>query len=302
MFRSGAQKALLILVGLLALVPAAPRRANAGFISLAVTDQLAVRQEGEVVRVTGNYEVQNRGDEATNGVFVALQLGRWSHATPAQTLDVYEAANWELDESLPLNELACGESPADLCAGQVLPLRGVFPLRITHHYQDINSFLFSAVDAKRVVVGNLVGEEAKAAQVPELQAGIEMQKAEGQNFTGRLIVRSSAATPRVVSVSLFTAREMGAVTRPFQLRVEPGSEHGADFEVLNHSALEGGSYPLFALLQWQDGEIRNSLIASAQVAVGRESGAARPKLLLAVVLVCAAIALLVVMVRLGATG
>lgn len=218
-----------------------------------------VKQEGENWRISGAYEIVNNGDETARNVFPNLELGAWRWVGEPKTLAMNETAVWNLNEVLPREKLAC--VAGDNCAGQALPDRGLFPLLIRRHYEDTNSYQFSAAEVVDLTLGELTNEALVASRARPIVAKLAIDD-DGDDIDAKLELKNISPSPKKISVSYFTSREIEVITPPQTIELAGGGVNVSDAEFRNFSGLEGSSYATFAVLQWEEFGVRNSLAVS----------------------------------------
>jgi hypothetical protein len=239
-------------------------QASASNLTIEGYPKFEVKQEGQNWRLIGTYEIVNNGDETAKNVFPNLELGSWHWVGEPKTLAMKEKAVWNLDEILPGEKLAC--KAGDTCAGQNLPDHGLFPLLIRRHYEDMNSYQFTAAEVLNIVIGELTGEAMVSSRAKPLVAKLAFHE-NGNSFGAKLELKNISQVPKKVSVAYFTSREIEVMTQPKIVELSGGAVNISDAELKNFSGLEGSSYAVFAVMQWEEFGVRNSLATSGIVRI-----------------------------------
>ena len=251
------------------LVLALPLSASAGFLAMEGVNELSFRLTDGGVRVSGNYQVLNRGNERANDVFVALSLAGWVHVTPPQPLEPDGRAVWSIDQTIPVELLKCHDQKKG-CPPADLPLRGVFPLLVITHYRDTNSYPFSAVHVDSVALGDLSPEDTYMIQAPEIQ-GVFTLTNDGRNtFSGKLEVTNHSSEEQHIFTSLHTSRELRVESPTAVFDVAPSGRTSVPVTVHNYTGTINSAYRLLALMQWEENDLRHLAAAWAVLNVVQE--------------------------------
>jgi hypothetical protein len=245
-----------------------PREGRAGVIALVPSSQLEVHTEGSSATFRGAYFLTNRGDEVAKEVFLVFGLGRWTFATGEGDVPPGETIEWKIEQPIPLERLACSAEADDPCAGQQLPLRGVFPLQVTRQFRDANGHPFTAVSVQTIRIGGLderSERQRSSSATPSLEPVFGVDETSASGLVGRLAVSNPAAVARAVSASLVLPLEYTSTTPPFLLELDAGGVAEAEIGLSRYNALLGSSYEVVAVLQWSEQGSRRTSLASAFV-------------------------------------
>jgi hypothetical protein len=227
----------------LAVALSAPSAAHANYITLNPNNKLSVRlTDAGQVRVSGTFDLVNIGDESAYRVFVALNLGTWSHLTEPVRISPSERKTFEIDESFPSNQLACQGTAADLCGGVPLPVVGVFALRVAQHYQDKNGYDFSSAAVVPVQLGSLAPQQRYVAQLPPAKVSLQIGRKDGEKYAAEVTLRNLADVEQTLVVSLISAREIPTRRKPFAITLPAASATTEVIELVNQGALIGSVY------------------------------------------------------------
>jgi len=238
--------------------------AFAARLTIVGTSDLRISLEDERVILAGTYSTLNKGDETVTQVFPVIQLGQWSWAGEPQNIDIGGQASWTIQEEFPQGMLACGDKAP--CAEKDLPSVGLFPLFTTLHYQDLNGYAFSAPKLETVLLGGVTGVDLVNARSPFLQARFDLS-GDGSKFRGHLEVLNLHDKPKEIVVTYFTSRELHASPKSELLELAPNAAQNTSTTLTNFSALPGSTYPVFAVLQWNENGVRNTVSAFATVLI-----------------------------------
>jgi len=241
----------------------------AGYLTINGTPKIEANVSGQNIILKGSYEIENSGDETAANVFPALTLGAWVWAGEPKSVKAGESETWTLDFTIPMEKLKCSEDRA--CAGLDLPLSGRFPLYVRRHYEDQNGYRFSAAQVHGLQLGELSSEQLTALRLPTLDGALSC-RGDGQSFRCKLDFQNSGLEARKVAAGAFSAREL-QILDPTATLVEVGANAAgqAAFELRNVSGLLGSSYAVFAVMQWDEGGVRNYASVSGLVSIANRS-------------------------------
>jgi hypothetical protein len=136
---------------------------------------------------------------------------------------------------------------------------GRYPVIVTTEYTDANLYPFSAVSVSYVNHK----ESANALVVGTLHATKIAQSGEVS-----LTVKNLDAAKRKYSVRMVAARELSVVNPAIELALNPLSESTIKFEVRNLSALPDSSYPVFAVMTYEDEQYFYTAVNSGLITIG----------------------------------
>lgn len=253
---------------ILALLTAASSHAKYLTIVGSPSVNVAVQEGG--ITLTGSYQIENQGDETALNVFPKFTIGAWNWAGKPQDLKAGKRGSWQIDGAfIPAEKLSCGEDAS--CASLALPIRGVLPLLVARHYSDTNGYTFSSPEVIGLSVGEFSGEEQVSVLTPPVAATLAMA-GDGREFSGDLHIINRAQSPKTALVAYFTSDELLSSINPSIVEVPAGGEVVVGAAVKNVSGLAGSTYPVFAVIQWKEGDVRALKIAFASVVLQKPEG------------------------------
>jgi len=231
--------------------------ARAGFISIQVGCEV---QAGQLV-VT----VQNVGDEPGQNIFATVNF-----------LDqTYEA---EIARSLPPNKPVSRSFPLEISG-----LQGVYSVITIVDFEDLNSYSFSAVSVQRVRVGEISRTKLAAILDP-----VEMRK----KAKTRLTMRSDDETEITARLRIVTPREMIAQPSETTVTIPPMGTTEMKVVIDNLSGTPTSSYPIHAVLEYEEGGIHFCEIAMIMVPVLAANPVAVGRFWIVIAVVIAVVAIL----------
>ena len=232
--------------------------APAGFIR--ITTGLEIKDER--LEVT----VGNEGDEAARNVQLRLDfLGR---------------------------ELS-GEDRTELTPGQAYTedfefdrdrasLPGAYPAVITVSYTDLNGYPFSALSARLLPIGEAIRGDLHLTLSP-LRLG--------RRAVLPVDVTNRSARPKQVELELKVSSDITVREAARSFAIEPWGKEEFRFTLENFSALEGSTYPVFALAVYQEEGRQYAGLAFALVSIKSPSMWSNPYFWLAAIVLALVFAL-----------
>ena len=218
---------------------AAPDRALATTISL-VTEVTSTFKPGAV---SVAIKVTNSGDEAAASVTPTVRLaGQEARAQPRASLRPGETM----------------ETSVELPLGAQLP--GQWPLTTTVDYADANGYPFQALQLALV---------STPGATPALVAvlGVETEPVQGSGAVrARIKSLSEAALPVRAQFSLPRGLELSAPAQTMTLG--PWAEMEVRGKIVNRAALPGSRYPVFAIVEYEDGAGHHAAVGHAIAEIG----------------------------------
>lgn len=218
------------------------------------------------LKLHATYDLTNAGDETARDVFPTLRIGEWGWSGDPRVVEKGGKASWIIDALIPLKQLGCAH--ADTCASESQSQRGVFPILVRNHYSDLNGYKFTAPQVIPLLVGSLTPRETVLVHEPELQVQLEV-RGDGQRFNANLSLHNMTEHRRSVSVSGFSSQEMSVLSPSQTVSLAPKGDARLTFSVQNFSGTIGSSYPIFAVIEWDEDGMRNLVTAVANVSVAR---------------------------------
>jgi hypothetical protein len=213
--------------------------ALASYISMATEFSITASPAGLELLVAS----ENRGDEPSYGVqFEVLAGNKQFTSAEVPRLNVNE----KISEQFPV--------------GDAFGLPGHYPIVIKTHYKDANAYPFSALtvgfyDHQEPVVSKIL-MRAENVHVPSNGSG-----------TVNVVVRNNDSVTRDLEIVLHLPDELAAGSTQQSLQLAPGSEQTLHYLVENFSALEGSSYAIALIAQYEDSERHYSSSGSAEARI-----------------------------------
>lgn len=221
---------------------------------------------GSDLKLHGSYTLNNAGDETARDVFPTFRLGEWGWSGDPRIVEKGAKESWNIDAQIPLKQLGCAHVAS--CSSENQSTRGVFPILVRNHYADLNGYKFTAPQIVPLLVGPLNPRETVTVHEPDLQAQLEFH-GDGQRFRGELIVQNLTDLRRTVSISGFSSQELGVLDPSQSVTLPPKGEERVKLNVQNFSGTLGSTYPVFALVEWDEDGMRNLVTTSGTVSVAR---------------------------------
>ena len=271
-----------------------PGSASAGRLTIEGKSEFTAETSGEMVQLSGYYEMRNGGDEPAFEVFPHATVGDWQWSGEPKNLGVGATYRWEMKGEFALSRMACGKD--NRCAGLQLPNQGRMPVFIYRHYKDSNGYSFSAPEVTGTIVGTLSAEEQARLRQQAIIPRLEMA-GDGQSFSGTLSLRNSGVRPLDVAVSYFASREFIVESDPSQVSIPAGKSVEVAVKTKNFAVLPGSVYPVYAVMQWEEGSVRQSAGVAAPVHVAVAPNNVMYLAALIVVIIAAATSLVVILRR-----
>ena len=231
------KRALLLLTCLLSGLT----NAWAGKISLET--QIQVSGPKDLLHVT--VSVTNRGDESAYNV----QIKAESLNPPLQS---------PMQQILPIGKTFSATFEQSI---KNLP-PGRYPLLLRILYADANMYPFSAP-----ATSFFIHEQNAAPDLLGILEGSRMGR------SGRLLLklRNPGEQAKQVHVRLFLTQELSADNPLHDIELSPHQETSLRFPVRNFSALEGSTYAVYAVLEYDQGGLHYSTLAPGTLQIRSQS-------------------------------
>ena len=199
-----------------------------------LTIQVETTLETEEDRLRGTIKVTNRGDEP------ALDLR-------AEIILPGEQLQREITRKLEPKGSAFLSFDARLAGLK----KGSYPLPITVIFHDAKLYPFSALSCPVFSYG---AEGNQVLNCTALPANI------GERGEISFTLKSSSAAARTMEAMVFLPREFHSPRPRFSLTIEPQELRTLSFEVFNSSALQGASYPVYGIIQYEIEGLHQALV------------------------------------------
>jgi hypothetical protein len=224
---------------------------QAGFLRIVGEPTLALVPSGDGLKLFGEYEIQNQGDETARDVFPEFNIDQFTWSGEPQAIEAGGKVTWKVSQKILKSALE-------------LPLRGKFALAIYHHYADLNGYPFVIPSVQMINVG-VVDEVVR----PDVEMKI-VSKGAGQ-YSANLKIRNPSAQKIKIWPQYLLPREMELRSPAVPLEVAAQAVLETSFLFQNQRGLPGSSYQAFSVLQWVENGRRQAVQATAYFKIGRQN-------------------------------
>ena len=212
--------------------------AEAKTISITIGQKAELRGDNLVVKVS----VGNTGDESAKSVAANLRFGDKSvRGKPHDDV----APNATFEEELTIPTGALGE--------------GRWPYSIAVDYADANLYPFQALLVATLVVGN---PPLAMLSVPEITS-------KGIAESGPLSIKfkNLAASERDATFRVIVPQGLEVSDPPSNVHLNGYKEDTTSVTIVNRTALAGSRYPVFVVVEYDDGGVHQSTVAQGIVEI-----------------------------------
>ncbi len=225
---------------LLIIVAAVPGPARASFITIEIESGAELFQNNLKVSL----KVANKGDESAGNLKTSIEAaGRTIYGKSRKILGPNENFTEELTSDVSFQR------------------PGRYPVLISVDYTDANQYPFNALTINYVDYG-----DAPNARVTGSIGVIRLSDRERMKVS----VKNVDQVERKVSVRLVTSKEFAVSDRVREITVLPGDEKELFFDIRNSGGLSGSTYPVFALITYEDAAYHYLNVASGNIMVVKE--------------------------------
>jgi hypothetical protein len=225
-------RALVFLFSLLLAV-----QAQASYISLNTA--LSSKVQGKNLRVM--VSTTNRGDESAYSVRAEIRVaGKELLAEKRPELPVN--SSYQAEFSVPLAH----------------QLPGSYPLLLILHYADANGYPFSALSVQSYTFGR---------EAPSPVFGQAKATAFAKEGELRFTLKNMGDTELKATTRLVLPQELSVGQEQVELVLSAKSEGSAGFKLKNFSALNGSTYQLFAVTEYESGGLHYTSVAPGTVKI-----------------------------------
>ncbi len=223
-----AMSGMIFCIFLFMCVPAS--RGLAGYITIETAVQTTLKEDALTVSVG----LANNGDEPAHNVRISVETGGNSQAGDIrETLGVKERLKEEFHFMLTF------QNP------------GKYPVIIRTDFADANQHPFSALSLKLINYRKTVSPRVFFHRPERLEIAKKGEL--------KLKLKSLDESERDVTVRLILPKELGASAPEKRVRIAPRKEKEISFVISNFSAFVGARQPVFALLEYDEGNIHCSV-------------------------------------------
>jgi hypothetical protein len=221
-----------------------PCNANAGSLTISGSSNISTAIEGSLVKITGTYQLENKGTEDSINVYPAFKFGSWGWSGEARNLSRNAKEVWEINTNF---EVA-------LLGQDSITSKGHFPLQVLRHYEDLNGVHFSAADIIPITVGQISESEINSMRTPEVNGNFSCD-GNGQLFSCKLELLNTSDSAKTLTVSYHSSQEIQLNTTAATVEVGPRQKQSVESDIENFSGLPGSGYAVFAIIQWKNATI-----------------------------------------------
>lgn len=211
----------------------------ASYITMASDFSVTEGSDGLTLNVT----TRNQGDEPAYAIQFVVQIGNQNFtSTSVPQLGVNETTS------------------TDFSIHGVFNLPGHYPVLIKTHYQDANTYPFTALavgfyDFKKPVVSKVL-IRAENASIPSNGKG-----------TMKYTVRNNDSVERVLTLTLHLPDELAALRNSDSFTIAPKQSKSLEYTIENFSALENSGYGITLVAEYEDGKSHYSAAGSATIRI-----------------------------------
>lgn len=219
-----------------------PQMSSAGFITIETTTSVTVAGDNARVTIT----TTNKGDEPANNVIINLAFASKQFSGKLKdTLGIKESYTDEF--TFPIEFKKAGR----------------YPIIVTVEYTDANLYPFSALSVSYLNFNNPANARV---------SGTISQTSIADKGKIAVAVNNIDSVERKIHMQLITPKEFMVQGPVTEISVAPAKEKSASFEIRNISALPGSSYPVFAIISYEDDQYYYSTIASGIINIEKQKG------------------------------
>jgi hypothetical protein len=159
---------------------------------------------------------------------------------------------------------------------------------VTVSYTDANQYPFSALS-----IPTLVNKETTAPKILGILRGSDF----ASQGTTELVVKNLDDQPKTINMHFVLPKELSSTDLDREIPLGPRAEVKIPLKVKNFSALPGSSYPVYAVLEYELGDIHFTSTAAGTVRIVRKDFVRDNKTLLIGVGILLALAFVYINVR-----
>ena len=217
----------------------ASARISASYITMVTDYSVTEGPDGPTI----NLKTRNQGDEPAYGIQIEVQIGNrnFTSATVPQ---------------LGVNETTSSSFSID----DVFHLPGHYPVFVKIHYQDANTYPFTALsvgfyDFQYPVVSKVL-IRAEDATIPSNGKG-----------TMKYTVRNNDSVERDLTLTLHLPDELASLKHNDSLTIGPGQSRSLEYAIENFSALENSRYSIVLVAEYEDGKSHYATAGSGTIRI-----------------------------------
>lgn len=211
--------------------------ASASYISLNTTLTSKVEKNELKVMVS----TINKGDESAYNVRAEIKMGGKEILS-------------DKEPELPVNGIYRANFSVPLSLGKP----GTYPLILIMHYTDANQYPFSALTVQTFAYGK---------EAPSPLFGQAKSTSFSKEGWLRLTLKNLGDREIKANTYLVAPRELTVEEEKLSLSISPKSEQSTRFRLKNFSALNGSTYQLFAVSEFEDQGLHHTSVAPGTVKI-----------------------------------
>jgi hypothetical protein len=213
--------------------------AVASYITMATGFSVTEGADGLTLNVT----TRNQGDEPAYGIQFEVRIG-------SQTLTSASVPQLGVNEA----------TSSDFSIREVFDLPGHYPVLIKTHYQDANTYPFTALsvgfyDFQHPAVSKIL-IRAEDASIPLNGKG-----------TMQYTVRNNDSAERDLDLTLHLPDELATLKDSESLTIGPGQSKSLQYTIENFSALENSGYAVALVAEYDDGNTHYSTAGTGTIRI-----------------------------------
>lgn len=241
------------------LTAACPAPSRASFISIEI--ESGVDLSGNSLKVS--VKVTNKGDEPAENVRAGIEAaGKTAYGKSHRVLGPNEHFTEEFTDEVTFDK------------------PGRYPVLISVDYTDANQYPFNALTMNYADY-----RESPNARVAGSIGVLNLSGSDRLDVS----VKNADESARRVTVRLAASKEFAVQNRVREISIEPGEEKKIGFDIKNVGGLPGSTYPVFALITYDDASFRYLSVSSGSIVVMKRGiwhGLKLPLAILLAILVC----------------
>ncbi|MBI4167934.1 MAG: hypothetical protein HY515_03190 [Candidatus Aenigmarchaeota archaeon] len=160
-------------------------------------------------------------------------------------------------------------------------LPGRYPVIILTEYADANNYIFSAVSSSF-----LAYKERTSSEINGFLEDVQIPK--GGSTKARLKIVSTDSEDRNLTVGLFLPKELSYGKYDKNTLIKAGERKSVEVEISSLAALQGSTYTVFAVVEYENGGKHYSSFSRGSVLITKNEGLFSTTLLGGAILILAA--------------
>ncbi|MGZ5278763.1 MAG: hypothetical protein ACXWC9_02400 [Pseudobdellovibrionaceae bacterium] len=215
---------------------------QAGYLQIIGTSKLNLQKTSQGLLLSGEYQIENKGDEAARNVYPEINLDRFQWRGTPNLLQSGASYSWKVSQIISKDQLS-------------LPDEGRFVVSIFNSYEDLNGYPF-AIPAIELFSVN----EKLEKSLPQLS--LQIDALSSKQYSAQVSVTNPAKESLKLLPLYILPREMDLKTLEIPLEIPAGGELSTSFLFENRTGLVGSQYHAFLILRWIEHGQRQAAVAS----------------------------------------